>query len=261
MIRAIRSELTRLRNRNFILGGIGLMAALALMLTSIIFITAGERVMGPGESAVTVATLEAADGMFVGVQSSFAMLGIVVLALWAVAVTSDYANGLIRLLVQAEPSRPRLLGGKIVALSAFTCVATLVTTVVILAVMPGIANLVGVSTGAWNDDLLRTVAVGYVNLTLAALLWGVAGLFVGMITRSAGIAIAVGIGYLLVFEGLLGLLLDTASKWLPGSSFSAIAAGGTADMTYGTALLVAAAYACAALVAAALIFRRRDITA
>lgn len=261
MMRAVRSELTRLRNRNFILGGIGLMAALALMLTSIIFVTAGERVMGPGERAVTVATLEAAGGMFVGVQSSFAMLGIVVLALWAVAVTSDYASGLIRLLVQAEPSRLRLLGGKIVALSAFTCVATLVTTVVLLLVMPGIANLAGVSTNAWNDDLLRTVAVGYLNLTLAALLWGVAGLFVGMVTRSAGIAIAVGIGYLLVFEGLLGMLLDSAAKWLPGSSFSAIAAGGAADMTYGTALLVAAAYACAALAATALLFRRRDITA
>jgi ABC-type transport system involved in multi-copper enzyme maturation permease subunit len=261
MKRAIRSELARLRNRNFILGGIGLMAALALMLTTIIFVTAGEKVMGPGGRAVTVATLEAADGMFVGVQSSFSMLGIVVLALWAVAVTSDYANGLIRLLVLAEPGRLRLLGGKIVALSAFTCVATLATTAALLVVMPGVAAVAGVSTDAWSDDLLRNVAVGYLDLTLAALLWGVAGLFVGMITRSAGVAIAVGIGYLVVFEGLLGLLLDTAAKWLPGSSFSAIAAGGTADMPYGTALLVAAAYACAALVTAAVIFRRRDITA
>ena len=260
-MRVIRSELVRLRSRNFIIGGIGLMAALALMLTSIIFVTAGERVMGPGERSVTVATLEASDGMFVGVQSSFAILGIVMLALWAVAVTSEYANGLIRLLVQAEPSRPRLLGGKIVALSAFTCMATLVTTVVLLVAMPGIASLAGVSTGAWNDDLLRTVAVGYVNLTLAALLWGVAGLFLGMVTRSAGIAIAAGIGYLLVFEGLLGMLLDSASKWLPGSSFSTIAAGGTADMAYGTALLVAAAYAGAALAATVLLFRHRDITA
>jgi len=261
MTRAIRSELARLRNRNFILGGIGLMAALALMLTTIIFVTAGERVMGPGEQAVTVETLEAADGMFVGVQSSFSMLGIVVLALWAVAVTSDYAHGLIRLLVQAEPGRLRLLGGKIVALAGFTCMASLVTTVLLLVVMPGIAALAGVSTGAWTDDLLHTVAVGYLNLTLAALLWGIAGLLVGMVTRSAGIAIAVGIGYLLVFEGLLGMLLDSASRWLPGSSFSTIAAGGTADMTYGTALLVAAAYACAAIAVAALLFWRRDITA
>ena len=261
MMRAIRCEVTRLRNPYFILGGIGLMAALSLMATTIMFITAGERSMGPGEQAVTVAMLEAADGMFVGVRNAFTMLGIVALAIWATAVTSDYANGLIRLLVQAEPSRLRLLGGKIVALAIFTCVATLVATVVVLAASPAIAGLAGISTSAWYDDLLRTAVAGYLDVTLAALLWGVAGLFVGMITRSTGVAIAVGIGYLMVFEGLMGLLLESASKWLPGSSFSAIAAGGTPDMNYGTALLVAAAYAGAAIVAAALVFRRRDITA
>ena len=42
--------------------------------------------------------------------------------------------------------------------------------------------------------------------------------------------------------------------------FGVIASGGTADMTYGTALIVAAAYAGAAL-AAAVIVSRRDITA
>ena len=70
-----------------------------------------------------------------------------------------------------------------------------------------------------------------------------------------------GIGYLLVFEGLMGMVLDSAAKWLPGSSFSAIAAGGTADLAYGTALLMAAVYAVAALAIAAIVFRRRDITA
>jgi ABC-2 type transport system permease protein len=262
MMRATHSELVRLKNPYFILGGIGLMAALSLMATTIMFVTAGEGGgMGPGNQVVTVAMLEASDGMFVGLRNAFTMLGIVALAIWAIAVTSDYANGLIRLLVQAEPSRLRLLGGKVVALAVFTCVATLVATIVVLAVSPAIAGMAGISTSAWDDDLLRTAVAGYVDLTLAALLWGVAGLFVGMMTRSTGVAIAIGIGYLMVFEGLMGLLLESASKWLPGSSFSAIAAGGTPDMSYGTALLVAAAYAGAAIVAAALVFRHRDITA
>lgn len=261
MMRAVRCELVRLRNPYFIFGGIGLMAALGLMGTTIMFITAGEQTMGPGSEEVTVATIEAADGMFIGVRSAFTMLGIVVLAIWATAVTSDYANGLIRLLVQAEPGRLRLLGGKIAALAVFTCVATLATIVVVSAASPSIASLTGISTSAWYDDLLRTVADGYLNLTLAALLWGVAGLFIGMIVRNTGIAITVGIGYLMVFEGLVGRLLEDYSKWLPGSSFSAIAAGGTSEMTYGTALLVAAAYAGAMIAAAALVFRRRDITA
>ena len=47
MIRAIRCELARLRNPCYILGGIGLMAVLGLMATTIIFLTAkGGSVMG-----------------------------------------------------------------------------------------------------------------------------------------------------------------------------------------------------------------------
>jgi ABC-2 type transport system permease protein len=239
------------------------MVALGVIATTIIFVTAkqGSAPAPPGVKFVTVSMLEASGGMFAGLENAASMLGIVALAIWAIAVTSDYANGLIRLLVQAEPSRLRLLGGKIVALTGFTCLATLVTTVAVLLVSPSVAGLAGVSTDAWGDDLLRTAVQGYLHLTLAALLWGVVGLCIGVITRSTGVAIALGIGYLLVFEGLMGLLLDSAAKWLPGSSFTAIASGGTADMAYGTALLMAAAYAIAAIAIAGAVFRRRDITA
>ena len=51
---------------------------------------------------------------------------------WAMAVTSDYSSGLIRLLVQAQPNRLLLLGGKIIALVAFTCLSMLVATVAVL---------------------------------------------------------------------------------------------------------------------------------
>ena len=70
MMRVIRSELVRLKNPNLILGGIGLMAALGVMATTIMFVTAGERAMGPGSQPMTVSTLEAADGMFVGVRNA-----------------------------------------------------------------------------------------------------------------------------------------------------------------------------------------------
>ena len=210
---------------------------------------------------MSVQLLEAADGMFAALQRTSSMWGIVALAIWAIAVTSDYSSGLIRLLVQSEPNRLRLLGGKVVALTAFTCVATLFTTAVVLAVSPGIASLAGVSTDTWGTGLVRTVAENYLQLTLSALLWGVVGLFVGMLTRSTGVAIAVGIGYLLVFEMVVGIALDSAAKWLPGSTFSAVAQGGSTDMAFGTALLAAAAYAVAALAVAAATFRRRDITA
>jgi hypothetical protein len=260
MIRAIRSELTRLRNPYTLLGGVGLMTVLGGLATIIIFVTADDAPVRAAQQSVTVAALESSDGMFIGLQNAADLLGIVALAIWAIAVTTDYSSGLIRLLVQAEPNRLRLLGGKIVSLTALTCVATLVTTLVVLVISPAIASISGVSTDAWGEGLAQTIAWGYLDLTISALLWGVVGLFLGVLTRSTGIAVAAGIGYLLVFENLLGLILDTATKWLPGSSFSAVAAGGTADMTYTSALLLAGAYAAVAIAAAATVFYRRDIT-
>lgn len=265
MIRAIRSELARLKTPSFLLGGMGLMTLLALVATTVVFLTVdsgsagGPR--GPEGQQITIQALQASDGMFAGVQGFAAMLGIVTLAMWAIAVTTDYSSGLIRLLVQAQPNRPLLLGGKVVALTLFTSLSTLVATLAVLVVSPGVAGLAGVSTGAWTSGLLGTALESYVQLTLGVLMWGVVGLLGGMLTRSAGISIGIGIGYLLIFEGLAGMLFDSAQKWLPGAAFSAVAAGGSVDMAFRTAALLAGAYAAGALVLTAVTFRRRDITA
>ena len=61
------------------------------------------------------------------------LIGIVALSLWAAAVASDYSTGWVRLLVAAEPRRWRLLVGKLVALSGFTIVATVVATAIVVA--------------------------------------------------------------------------------------------------------------------------------
>ena len=151
MIRALRSELTRLRNPTLILGGIGLMVFFGLLSTTIVFYTVGSgsaALLNTG--GISLPALEASDGMFAGLQSFVGMLGIVALVVWAMGATTDYSSGLIRLIVQAEPSRWRLLLGKVVALTAFTCVATLVTVVVVVPVAPAVADLTGVSTDAWR---------------------------------------------------------------------------------------------------------------
>ena len=263
MLREFRCEWTRLMSRNYILGGIGLMAALGLIVTFIVFFTstADSGVTMPGGPSVSVLTLEAPDGMFAGLQLASNMWGLVALVVWAIFASSDYSNGLIRLLVQAQPNRLRLLGGKVVALVLFTCIATLATTLLVLIASPAVAGATGISAEAWRTDMAQTLLNGYLHLTLAALMWGFVGLFVGVMTRSTGLSIAVGIGYLLVFEMVLTLLLDSGAKWLPGSSFGTVAAGGTDDMSFATGLMVAVGYVVVTLVIATVTFRRRDITA
>lgn len=262
MIRVIRSELVRLRTPAFLLGGTGLMTVLGLLTTGVLFFATGGGGSGPpGAQGISTAMLEAPDGMFAGLQNFVSMVGIVALVIWAMSVTTDYSSGLIRLLVQAEPSRLRLLGGKIVALTLFTCASTLVVTLAVLAVAPPLAAATDVSTAAWDTGLTGTVLTGYVQLTLSVVLWGIVGLLVGILTRSTGIAVGIGIGYLLVFEMVAGMLLDSAAKWLPGSVFTAIATGGGSDMSFAAAVALGAAYAGVAVGVSAVTHHRRDITA
>ncbi|MEQ1703467.1 MAG: hypothetical protein ABMA25_25450, partial [Ilumatobacteraceae bacterium] len=84
----------------------------------------------------------------------------------------------------------------------------------------------------------------------------------GMITKSSAIAIAAGVGYFLLGEQLLlNSLWPSTEEWLPASAMSALAEGGNAAISFGTAVLLVAAYAAGAYLIAATSFTRRDITA
>ena len=76
MIRVIRCELTRLRSRSVVLGGMGLMAFFGLLATTVVFFAAGNGSAAlPGTEGITVSMLEASDGMFAGLQTFLSCWG------------------------------------------------------------------------------------------------------------------------------------------------------------------------------------------
>ncbi|MBA2597577.1 MAG: ABC transporter permease subunit [Chloroflexia bacterium] len=262
IVRAVRSELARLTRRTFLGTETLIVAALTLLATIATFYGAanasGEDGFGP---AMMGAVLEAPGGIVVTVQGAATLLGIVVLAFAATAVAVDYSTGFIRLLVQAEPRRWRLIAGKAMALAGLTVGAAALATLVGVAASFVMAGLTGVSTAAWTSDLLGTVGATFVNLSLGLMVWGAIGFAIAVITRSTAAAIAGGIGYVLVIENLLGLLNQDLAQWLPGSAITALVAGGNATLGYGTALGLAAGYTLLGLIVSLAVFQRRDITA
>jgi ABC-2 type transport system permease protein len=188
---------------------------------------------------------------------------VVSLSFWAVAAASDYTTGLIRLLVQAQPRRVRLLLGKVAALTAWTALVATVATVVVLMAGPVIAEGSGVSTAAWDTDpsaVAVQVIGSWVNTFLALFVWGVIGLVIAVLSKSSAVAIGVGLGYVLVIEGLLRAVAPDVADWLPGATLTALAKGGTPAIDYGVALGLGLLYAGIAVALAVLVFRRRDIT-
>lgn len=260
MFSAVKSELIRIDRPSFRYGGLGMMTGFAALLTMFVFSAAGEDNDGPGPALATLADLTAQGGFVATLSTIASLLGVVTLAFWAIAVATDYDTGLIRILTQAEPNRTRLLAGKIGAMSLFTTVGTLLATITTTIVSFPMAAANDVSTDAWGTSFVTEFLAGWANLTIAALVWGLVGLTLAILTKSSGIAIAAGIGYLMVFENLIGIVAEGATDYLPGGTLSALVAGGTDDVGYLTALLLAVGYVAVATITSATVFRRREIT-
>ena len=262
MMQVVRSEFIRIWRPAFRYAGIGLMAGFALMISVFIYTSlgSGDQGMQPGGGAVTtVADIAQPGGMLAALGSVGSLAGIVLLSLWAIATASDYDTGLVRVLVQAQPSRFKLLGGKIVALTLYTVIATAVTVLTIILVARPLARLEGIDIEIWKTDFLPELAAGYFNFLIPSLVWGLIGLTIALLTRSSGLAIGIGIGYLLVVENLIGIAAPDITDYLPGGTLGALTQGGTPDLAWATALLLTTAYGATAAAASLLTFRKRDI--
>jgi len=260
MMRVIKSELIRLLRPSFIVGGIGLMAAFGVLATVIGFSAAGQSGAGPAQYFPSETALAASDGFVSGLALASNLVGIVALAFWAIAVASDYGSGLIRLLVQAEPKRYRLLMGKLGALLVFTIAGTLAATLAAAGTAYVIAPAMDVSRSAWGTDTLVTLLEAFRNLSLSTVVWGIIGFTIATITRSAGVSIALGVGYVVVFENMLLAIAKDAADWLPGATLTALASGGTPTIGFDTAIALGGAYALAGIIISSLIVQRREIT-
>ena len=175
---------------------------------------------GQGPGAYTVAEIASPGGFLTALPTVSTLAGVILLALWAIAVATDYSTGLIRILVQAHPNRTRLLGGKIAALSVFTLLATTVTTLVVVLFARPLAKLEGIQIEAWKTDFASDLLEGFFDFTIAGLVWGLIGLMLAVLTRSSAIAIGIGLGFLLVVEGLISIVAPDASSYLPGARWT-----------------------------------------
>lgn len=260
---AVRSETIRLNRWTFTGVGAGLFAFFALVGTAVAFIAADGFAEGaappPGLGAIVAPS--SPEGVVAGLAMSANLIGIASLSLWAAAAASDYSSGWIRVMVQAEPRRWRLLAGKFTALAGFTVVGTIIATVVSVAAAPLFASATEVPTDLWANGIVGTVAGGWINLTIAVLVWGVIGFAVATVSRSAVVAISGGIGYMMVFEGVLGLAAEEGTTYMPGKVLGTVVAGGTEALAYGVALGLSVGYALIFGAVAVYVFHQRDVVA
>ena len=213
----------------------------------------------PGVNFPTRAQLESPSGPMAGLSAASSMFGIVTLSLWAWFAAQDYSSGLIRVLVAAEPRRWPLLAGKVLALLLLTALATTVAAAANLLAAP-IIGASGISVSAWGTNAPRVVVEAWIWAYLAQCVWGVLGLAIAVLSRSAMVAVAVGIGYVLVVESVIKMMGGVPSDWLLGTTLNSIASGGTPSVPVATAVGLGVGYVILALALATGVLLRRDVT-
>ena len=255
MKRAIMSELIKMRRvSSLYVAAAGVFVALLAVL--LVLFNAGGEQQGP--LSPPSSTDLAGDGGFalLFAQSS-TLIGVVALGFAASAVASEYSDKTLRVLLATFGRRTPLLAGKLIAIGLLLAAAVLAAYVVTFVVALAAAPAAGISTSAWWS--MRTLTALPDSL-IAALAWGVLGAVLGIVLRSPTPALGVGVSYALPLETILTTTVSSATQWLPGQLFRAIASRGTEDVSYERALMLAAVYVAAGLAFAFGLFRWRDVS-
>jgi ABC-2 type transport system permease protein len=180
------------------------------------------------------------------VQISMAVLGVL-------AITPEYASGQIRGTLAAVPNRERLVLAKAVAVGAVTLATG---TAAILATYALGRVLAGDGLVGYRTDGLHSVAGPVLSVAVLAL----AGLGLGLATRSTAGGIVTVAGLLFVLPGIAGYLPEPWNERVSAVMISNLtsAVGGDGTLPPWAAVLALLAYAAVPLAIGHRLMRRRD---
>lgn len=197
----------------------------------------------------------------IGISLQGVNAAVLVVAVFGVlAVTREYATGMITTTFLAQPSRLRVLGAKLGTHSAVACVSGALACVAAYAVGQAVLGTADLSVGWGAHSLARALGAGAIYLVLICA-WGIG---IGALTRSSASGITWMASLLVVAPVIMQILpanvVQVVGRWLP-SQIGMQAIAGRAD-PHGFApwagLAVLAGYAVLTLAAGAWRMVRTD---
>jgi ABC-2 type transport system permease protein len=259
VVRAVRSELIKLRRPRILYGSLGALLGFTVLVSVLTVATAVAAPSG-GQRAVSTARLAEASGLTAGFGNASRLVGVVVLILFLTAVTGEYGFGTLRTLLVRQPRRAIFLAGKLGALLLVMTVALAVALLVGMAAATVTARARGLDTGAWFTGSGLAAAAGtYANTLVACAVYGVVGLAFGVLLRSTVLAVGVMLGWFIMAENIADNTWPDAGHWLPGLLAGAVMEGGTDAVSYRYAMAGSLVCVGLALAIAAVVFVRRDV--
>jgi len=201
------------------------------------------------------ATQQSLAGLYVG--------QLVIAALGALTITSEYSTGMIRTSLSVQPRRGVVFAAKAAVFALVTLVTGLIASFASFFVGQAILSSHHLSATFGEPNVLRAVIGGALFLTACGMLaYGL-----GAILRHTAAAITAAIGLLFVLTVLVQFLpqswQDNVDKWMPALAGSQIwvskaAGAGAHQFPAWGGFAVLAGYAAVAIIAGLVCFRTRD---
>ncbi len=261
MFNVMRAELRKLRRPTLLVSTILVVAVLTALFTSIVYLRANSG-QGNGQRGeiISPAILSQAAGLVYGFKIVSFFLGITALCVFASQTAQEYTLGTLRNLLVRQPSRMKILSGKYLSMVIFAIVLVTIDAIVAISVSYGLAPHAKVTTTAWfTSTALSLLGRTFINVLLTTIAFGTFGMILGLLFRSPISAISTGVIWSLILETILGGVVSSTQKWLPGQNFDNIAQGGSLTVSYQWSMGISAAYLVVGFAIVAILFKRRDV--
>ena len=261
MFNVVRAELRKLRRPTLLISTILVVAALTALFTSIVFLRANSgQGNGTRGDIISPETLSQATGLVYGFKIVSFFLGITALCVFASQTAQEYSLGTLRNLLVRQPSRMKILFGKYISMIIFGVALVFLDAIVAIGVSYGLAPHAKVTTSAWfTANALSLLGRTFANVLLTTIAFGTFGMILGLLFRSPISAIATGVIWSLILETILGGVISSTQKWLPGQNFDNIAQGGSDTVSYKWSLALSAIYLLFGFSIVSVLFKRRDV--
>jgi ABC-2 type transport system permease protein len=261
MINVVRAELTKLRRPSLSLSTIAAVTFVIGLVTSLLFLLV-DSPEGNGERGVRIGrdVLSLPTGISLSFTNTAGLLGVVALCVFAAQTAQEYTYGTLRNLLVRQPSRMKILIGKLGAMKLFAIVMVTFSAIVGIALSYLFADIKSISTQAWSTaDAKTAVWHSFINVLIATIGYGIFGMILGLLFRSPISAISIGVIWNLIIEGLLSAFVTNIDRYFPGQLLSIVAIGGNDRISYQYALFTSYAFLLAGLAIVAFLFKKRDV--
>ena len=262
MWNVFRAELTKLKRPSLSLSTIAAVTCVTGLTTSLLFLLV-DSPEGNGERGVRIGrdVLALPSGVTLSFSNAAGLLGIVALCIFAAQTAQEYTYGTLRNLLVRQPSRMKILIGKLGSMKLFAIAMVALSALLAVTLSYVFAGVMDISTKAWStQDAQIAVIQTFVNVLLATIGFGIFGMILGLLFRSPISAISIGAIWNLIIEGLLSVFINNIDRYFPGQLLSIVASGGNDRISYQYALFTSYAFLLAGLAIVAFLFKRRDVS-